>query len=223
MVQWFTLSPHRKKFVGSIPKQASSHVLSWYSIFLLQSKDVHFRLIGIPELSVGVSVDGLFMLAMLKLSICPGCTLTSCRDSWHRLQHPRKLECRISGNRGWDGWMNLILQHCHLFFILTEEKGSWCIFGKSHVNLETFVNKRLCLCMFVPLYTAETYDNGFISEISPRWSRLIPLHWTSSETPALISSSLGAIMPESVRMLRKQTKNERNQMETWSRRTVWAC
>lgn len=170
MVHWFTLSPDRKKFVGSIPKQAR------YSIFLLQSKDVHFRLTGISELCVGVSVDGPFMLALLKLSTCPGCTLTSPRDSWHGLQHPRKLECRISANRGWDGWMNLILQHCHPFFILTEERASWCIFGKSHVNLGTFVNKRLCLCMFVPLYTAETYDNGFISEISPRWSRLIPLH-----------------------------------------------
>lgn len=69
MVQWFTLSPHRKKFVGSIPKQAilawSSHVLSRYSILLLQSEDVHFRLIGISELSVGVSVDVPFMLALL--------------------------------------------------------------------------------------------------------------------------------------------------------------
>lgn len=102
----------------------SSHVLSQYSIFLLQSKDVHFRLIGISGLSVGVSVVGLFMLALLKLSTCPGCTLTSSLDSWHRLQHPRKPECRISGNRGWDGGMNLILQHYHPFFILTEERGS---------------------------------------------------------------------------------------------------
>merc|ERR1712035_185044 len=67
VVQWLALPPHSKKVAGSILTWGLSvwslhvlpvpaWVLSGYSGFLPQSKDMHVRLIGDSKLSVGVNV-----------------------------------------------------------------------------------------------------------------------------------------------------------------------
>merc|ERR1712035_100792 len=56
----------------------SAWVLSGYSGFLPQSKDMHDRLIGVSKLPVGVNVSEWLSVSMWqpcdKLATCPGCT-----------------------------------------------------------------------------------------------------------------------------------------------------
>ena len=65
---------------GSIPSWGLSvwslHVLSRYSGFLPQSKNMRIRLIGVSKLSLGVSVSVHGCLSLCgPVMDCPGCTL----------------------------------------------------------------------------------------------------------------------------------------------------
>ena len=117
--QGLALLPHSKKVAGSRPPWSwvwdlsvwslhvlpvSAWVLSGFSGFLPQSKNMHVRSIGDSKLSLGVnvSVNGCVSLCgpAMNWRLIQGVTLPSPQDSWDRLQlTPVTLRSGLSGSR----------------------------------------------------------------------------------------------------------------------------